>query len=140
MAGDTTTLDCVTDGVANSNIRWYEYVTNSVGVLISDGDTLLPSHPNADRYELVLSDSRTIALKINNIKVNDAGYYQCQDSNAAPPSITRLGAQLVVLGTSSLRLGSSLATWTAFFVHLYRFMDDLTDTNAWVTKKKSLAR
>jgi len=97
VAGDTTTLNCVTDGVANSNIRWFEYATNPTGVLISDGETLLPSHPNFARYELVVSDSRTIALKINNINVNDAGYYQCQDSNAAPPSFTRFGSQLVVL-------------------------------------------
>jgi hypothetical protein len=97
LAGDTTTLSCVTDGVANSNVRWYEYVTNPSGVLVSDGSTLLPSHPNYDRYELVLSDLRTFGLKINNINLNDAGYYQCQDSNAAPPSTTRLGAQLVVI-------------------------------------------
>jgi hypothetical protein len=97
LVGDTTTLQCVTDGVANSNIRWYEYVTNPNGVLVSDGDIILSGHPNSDRYELVRSDSRTFSLKINNINLNDAGYYQCQDSNAAPPSITRLGAQLVVL-------------------------------------------
>jgi len=97
LAGDSAIFQCVTDGVVNANIRWWEFVTNPSGVLVSDGGTLLPSHPNFARYELVISDSRTISLKINNVTLDDAGYYQCVDSNAAPPSITRLGAQLVVI-------------------------------------------
>jgi len=98
LLGDSNTLPCTTDGVANANIRWYEYVTDPNGVLVSDGGVLITSHPNYDRYELVLDDSRTISLKINDIVLEDAGYYQCQDSNAAPPATINRGAQLVVIG------------------------------------------
>ena len=97
LTAETTTLTCSTND--NANIRWYEYVTNPSGVLISDGKTLQPSHPNFDRYELVHTDLKTFSLKIRNINVNDAGYYQCQDSKAVSSSTVRRGAQLVVIGT-----------------------------------------
>jgi hypothetical protein len=97
LAGGTTVLECVSDGVETANLRWYEYATNDDGVIISDGAVLLPGHPNSDRYTLVMPDSRTINLQIADITLGDAGYYQCLDSNAAPPSTVRLGANLVVL-------------------------------------------
>jgi hypothetical protein len=106
-AGESVTFQCITDGVANANVRWWEYVSSSAGVLISDGSTLLPSHPNYARYELILSDSRTFNLKINNVTLSDAGYYQCQDSNAAPPSTINIGVQLVVIGRQNRRVAST---------------------------------
>lgn len=96
-AGDTVVLRCVTDGVVGANIRWYEYATTSSGSMISDGNVTLSGHPNYARYSLIIPDSRTISLQISNTVVEDAGYYQCVDSNAAPPSITNLGAQLVII-------------------------------------------
>jgi hypothetical protein len=96
-AGETTTLQCITDGVPSSNVRWYEFVLDSNGGLISDGGVILPSHPNADRYEIISPDSRTYSLRIRDINLNDAGLYQCIDSNAAPPSIVTRAAQLVVI-------------------------------------------
>ena len=100
VADDYVILSCRTDGVANSNVRWYEYTTTSSidGALISDGDLLLPSHPNAARYQLIRSNSVTFDLRINNITLADGGFYSCQDSNASPPSTIRLGAQLIVFG------------------------------------------
>lgn len=108
-AGGSVTFQCITDGVAGANIRWWEYVSSASGVLISDGSTLLPSHPNYARYELILSDSRTFNLKINNVSLTDAGYYQCQDSNAAPPSTVNFGAQLVVIGRQNWRVARGAA-------------------------------
>lgn len=103
LVGETTTLNCMTDGVVNSNVRWIEYVTISgTGSIITDGTNMVPGHPNAARYELIYDGDRTYALKISNINLDDAGYYECVDSNAAPPSYIRFGAQLVVLGNNSM--------------------------------------
>lgn len=100
FTGESVSLSCVTDGVANANVRWWEFVSSSTGVLISDGSLLMPSHPNYLRYELIMDGARTFNLKINNVTLLDAGYYQCQDSNAAPPSTQLLGAQLVVIDSA----------------------------------------
>jgi hypothetical protein len=97
VVGSTTVLNCASDGVATANIRWTEFVTSEDGVIISDGNTTMSSHPNSDRYALIMPDDRTFSLQISDIVLEDAGYYQCQDTNAAPPSIVRRGAQLVVL-------------------------------------------
>ena len=98
VAGETVVLRCRTDGVANANVRWWEFVTTPSGSMISDGSSIMPGHPYAARYSLILNDSVTYDLQIEPTVIEDGGYYACVDSNAVPPSITQLGAQLVIFG------------------------------------------
>lgn len=93
-------MQCVTDGVANANIRWFEYATTVNGDMISDGTVLIDSHPNRARYSINNNSTRTFNLIISNVNLQDAGYYECVDSNASPPAFTRLGADLIILETN----------------------------------------
>lgn len=93
------TLKCqVADGVNTSRVQWYEYGTVASGNQISDGNLLLPGHPNYLRYSMDLTNEGQHDLVINPVVLEDGTYYKCQDFNAAPPDQTELGAQLVVIG------------------------------------------
>jgi len=98
LQGETVVLRCRTDGVPTSNPRWYEFVTNPSGELISDGTQILPGHPNAARYQIITTDSITFDLQIEPTVWEDGGYYHCKDSNAVPPSTVVLGSQLIIIG------------------------------------------
>jgi len=69
----------------------------STGNLISDGNILIPGHPNSLRYALPLQQPGYYDLYITEVLYEDGTYYKCQDFNAAPPDQTELGAQLVVI-------------------------------------------
>lgn len=96
---NSVTLQCrvPSDTAASSRVQWYEYGTVANGNLISDGNVLLPGHPNSLRYSLVLDQPGQYDLVINPINYEDGTYYKCQDFNSAPPDQTELGAQLVVI-------------------------------------------
>jgi len=95
----SVTLQCQVpaEDADTTRVQWYEYGTDSRGNLISDGNVLLPGHPNALRYSLNLVPAGHFDLVINPIAYDDGTYYKCVDYNAAPPDQTELGAQLVVI-------------------------------------------
>jgi hypothetical protein len=97
LAGEDVVLRCRTDGVPNTNVRWFEFSTSSTGAMLSDGELILPTHPNSARYTIIHSDSVTYDLRISPTIWEDGAYYYCADSNGAPPSIVQLGAQLVII-------------------------------------------
>jgi hypothetical protein len=95
--GSAAVLRCRSDDAPSSNIRWYEYITNPEGDIISDGETVIPGHPNSARYTIVHPDAVTFDLQINPTVWNDAGLYACVDSDVVPPSTGRLNVQLVII-------------------------------------------
>lgn len=60
-------------------ISWTEYITNPNGAIISDGEYLMPSHPNSARYEIVTDLATTWDLKISPFMLIDGGAYRCID-------------------------------------------------------------
>ena len=63
---------------------------------ISDGENILPTHPNRDRYRIIHESSREFHLEIRDVRLSDGGQYVCQDIEAT--ASYRAFAQLVVLG------------------------------------------
>lgn len=95
--GTTFVLQCITDGVPGANVRWFEFVTDPAGSLISDGTMVMPGHPNAARYQILTDGARSFNLQISSSVIADGGYYMCQDSNASPPAFVQFGAHLVII-------------------------------------------
>jgi len=76
-------------------VLWIEYVTNPNGITISDGDLLIPDHPNFDRYQLDADvEAGTYDLTITETVFEDGGLYECLDENTG----TKLRAQLIIIG------------------------------------------
>lgn len=87
-----TTFRCA--ATPGDRVLWVEYVTNPNGIIISDGENLIPDHPNFARYQLDADvDTGTYDLTITNTILEDGGLYECQDENTG----TKRGAQLVII-------------------------------------------
>jgi len=99
-AGETVTLRCwvATNTAGTPRIQWSEFASSDNGQLISDGDFILPAHPNSARYSLVRNSSLQYDLQIANVNMADGGVYSCFDSNAPSTEKQRGAAQLVVIG------------------------------------------
>lgn len=98
-AGTTVTFSCWVSptSAGNPRIQWTEFAYNPQGQLISDGDLILPAHPQASRYALVRNDPLQYDLVVSNVNVNDGGVYSCFDANAPITEKQRAAAQLVVI-------------------------------------------
>lgn len=98
-AGSTVTMRCWVSAASSGNprVQWTEFAYNSNGQLISDGDLILPAHPQSSRYTLVRTDPLQYDLVISNVNVNDGGVYSCFDANAPVTEKQRAAAQLVVI-------------------------------------------
>ena len=73
-------LTCIsTAAPPDVRISWNEYITNPNGAIISDGEYLMPSHPNAARYEIVTDLATKWDLKISPFMLIDGGAYRCID-------------------------------------------------------------
>ena len=98
-AGGTVILRCaVVDPPPASRVLWAELTTATGGMAISDGENILPTHPNRDRYRIIHESSREFHLEIRDVRLSDDGQYVCQDIEAT--ASYRASAQLVVLGKS----------------------------------------
>ena len=99
--GEDVVLTCA--GLTNADIEsgyrvmWYEFITLPQGNPISDGNQVLPGHPNADRYSIEQPTADTFNLKITNVQGSDGGTYVCQDFNSFTPYRYKFGAQLIVI-------------------------------------------
>jgi hypothetical protein len=80
-----------------TRVQWIEFGTRPTGDLISDGNVLIPGHPNYLRYNLDLTNPGQFDLVISPLIAADGAYYVCRDFNSAPPDQVALGAQLVVV-------------------------------------------
>lgn len=98
-AGSSVTLSCWVSPSSSNNprVQWTEFATSENGQLISDGDFILPSHPNSARYSLDRQDPLQYDLIISNVNINDGGVYSCYDSMAPVTEKQRAAAQLVVI-------------------------------------------
>jgi hypothetical protein len=97
-AGETVTFTCwVDEDTANPRIQWTEYAHSPNGGLISDGNSILPGHPQSERYSLNTSETRQFDLIIVNVGLADGGAYSCYDSNAPGTVKQRSAAQLIVI-------------------------------------------
>ena len=76
---------------------WLEYTMSPLGVAISDLRGIVPSHPNAARY-LIQGTGTEYTLHIRDVRMGDAGRYQCSDVEGQRPGTIRGSAELVVLG------------------------------------------
>jgi hypothetical protein len=99
-AGATITFTCwvSSESAGSPRIQWTEFAYNPNGQLISDGDFILPAHPQADRYSLVRDDPFQYDLVIADVNLNDGGVYSCFDANAPVTEKQRAAAQLIVIG------------------------------------------
>jgi hypothetical protein len=100
--GATVTFECdVADPTPGSRVHWYEYALTPGGnpQMISDNENLLPGHPNAGRYRIVVDPVlRTkFHLEISGVSVADGGAYACMDAFASIPDVTSGLAELIVL-------------------------------------------
>lgn len=94
-ASSTTKLDCAASLTGSPRVQWWEYVTVSSGMQISDGTMVLPGHPNSGRYSIEANEaSQVYNLQISPTVMQDAGRYQCRDINAADSA---LNAELVMI-------------------------------------------
>lgn len=94
----TVTLTCwVSPTTPSPRIQWTEFASGANGQLISDGDFILPAHPNAARYSLDRTDPRQYDLIISDVRLADAGVYSCFDANAGTGEKQRHAAQLIVI-------------------------------------------
>ena len=95
--GGTVILRCaVVDPPPASRVLWAELTTATGGMAISDGENILPTHPNRDRYRIVHETSTEFHLEIRDVRLSNGGQYICQDIDAT--ASYRSSAQLVVLG------------------------------------------
>jgi len=94
---DTTiTLYCEAATTPIYRVMWTEFVTNTQGRVISDNRSILPSHPNAARYQITGGPDE-YNLEIMNATLADGGRYLCGDSLANPPDMHQGFAELVIL-------------------------------------------
>jgi hypothetical protein len=92
-AGSDVELSC-TASSDDHRVQWIEYVTTEHGSMISDGDYILPGHPNADRYNITVDlETNTYVLTIADTVVDDGGRYECRDER----TYTSMTSQLVVI-------------------------------------------
>lgn len=98
-AGVDVTLRCWVSSTSagNPRVQWTEFAYSSNGQLISDGDFILPAHPQSARYSLVRDNPLQFDLTIRAVTVNDGGVYSCFDANAPSTEKQRAAAQLVVI-------------------------------------------
>jgi len=90
-------LDCAAD--AADRVQWHEFVTTSLGGIISDGNVLSPGHPNALRYHLAFdnsSDPYWYNLSISESLTADGGRYECSDET----TLSRQQAEVVVIDSA----------------------------------------
>lgn len=97
--GAIVTLTCSSDTSSGQRVVWTEYATNPSGETISDNEIIVPSHPNAARYEIVHGTSTQYDLVIHNIVLADGGTYRCEDANSGPPTVQ---AELIVLESAPI--------------------------------------
>jgi len=92
-------LTCRVPPGSTARVQWIEFGTTPSGNLISDGNILLPGHPNSLRYVLDVGESGSgqYDLIINPVVLADGTYYVCRDFDSVPPEQRQLGAQLVVI-------------------------------------------
>lgn len=83
--------------LGTTRVQWIEYTSNPNGEMISDGDFLLQSHPDYDRYRLIRNDPLQYDLVVLDIRADDAGTYTCMDTRAPAIEKNRHSAQLVVV-------------------------------------------
>lgn len=93
----TSSLTIRCQATPGDRVQWHEYVTNPNGIIISDGDTLVPSHPNFARYTLDADlAAGTYDLTISDTVIQDGGVYECSDENTG----TYKRAQLVIIAAA----------------------------------------
>jgi hypothetical protein len=98
IAGPSLTLPCTVHVTETERVQWYEYGTNPQGELISDGNTVLPGHPNSLRYAILADPGQgSYPLYVYPTLVADGTYYQCVDVNAVQPETPSYGAQVVMI-------------------------------------------
>jgi hypothetical protein len=87
--GPTVVLECEADS-STSRVQWIEYATNELGAPISDGDFIIPGHPNSARYLILHPTDTVYDLQINPTVVADGGTYKCEDVNGGAPALVQL--------------------------------------------------
>jgi hypothetical protein len=92
IVGPSVRFDCtMTSDIPK--IQWYEYVTSPPNpILISDGSTLLPGHPNYLRYSLNYTSTHSNLTLLSTVKA-DGGEYGCTEGT----SIGAMYADLVTI-------------------------------------------
>lgn len=96
QGADAVVLTCSAAAAPAARIMWTEFSSDSMGRVISDGRTILASHPNSARYS-ILGEGLQYDLQISNVSLADGGQYLCQDINGAFPAVFRGTAELIVL-------------------------------------------
>jgi len=96
MVGSTVILRCVALPIPTPRVIWTEFVNFPQGRVISDNRAILPSHPNAARYQIIGAGNE-YHLQISNLTMVDAGRYLCGDPSSNPPAMYEGYAQLVVM-------------------------------------------
>jgi len=95
--GDTVEMVCQSVDWIASRIHWFEFVTTVVGQMISDGGTILNSHPNAARYRIIQYTQNHFHLEIRDVQLADGGTYVCVDGNSGPPEAYSGQAEITVI-------------------------------------------
>jgi hypothetical protein len=116
FTGETVILPCSANSSSTSpRIHWIEYVYNLGGGMISDGNFILPGHPQRLRYAIRNDEANQFDLVITGATMADGGTYECYDSSTADVGgggQQNFMAQLIVLGLnqncSSIIPGSGL--------------------------------
>jgi hypothetical protein len=99
LLGNDVVITCESTVTGSERIQFLEYQTNPSGAIISDGNALLPGHPNYFRHSLQADvDGGIYALAIKTTVLADGGKYACRDVNALPSPMIWY-ADLVVIGT-----------------------------------------
>jgi hypothetical protein len=89
------TLNCT--ATPGDRVQWIEYITSANGGIISDGDALLPGHPNFARYRLNANVAAgTYELTITDTQLIDGGLYECFDENTR----TKLRAEIIIIAAA----------------------------------------
>jgi len=98
--GQTIVLRCSSSVTIGARIMWTEFASNELGMVVSDGRGIVPTHPNAARYAIIGDvNNHEFNLQISNVAAVDGGTYLCQDVQGSPPAVFRRFAELVVLET-----------------------------------------
>jgi len=83
MSGDSVILTCSVNSTSiDPRMHWIEYAYYPGGGMISDGEFILPGHPQRARYSILRDDEFMYDLMITGANLDDGGRYECYDSSS----------------------------------------------------------